>query len=116
MKKNFLLNSVVVLSSLIFTLLLVEIFFRLFLPQDLITPMAAQLDQEIIYTLTPNTESYLRGTSSRFFHLKTNSLGLREAEIDQTDFMEYFSKRSNTIDPFNDWVQEKKKERKENCY
>ncbi len=62
-------------------LLVSEIFLRLFLPQDLVKPMGAQLDEELIYTLKPDTEAYFKGTSTQMFHLKANSLGIREREI-----------------------------------
>lgn len=58
-----------------------ELFLRLFIPQDLIRPLEVQLDPEIIYTLRPNAEAHLKGTSVRMFHLKTNSVGIREREI-----------------------------------
>lgn len=80
-KREKALRFSLVIVSLGLTFLVIEIYLRLFLPQDLIKPMAAQLDQEIIYTLKPNFEAYLKGTSSRKFHLKTNSLGIREQEI-----------------------------------
>lgn len=78
--KDILINSSLFLSSCLFCFVCAEVFFRLFLPQDLISPMAARLDEEIIYTLTPDFESRLKGTSPRMFLLKTNSLGLRERE------------------------------------
>lgn len=78
--KNALVNLSLFAASCLFALGALEIFFRLFLPQDLIYPMAARLDREIIYTLTPDFESRLKGTSPRMFTLKTNSLGLRERE------------------------------------
>jgi len=58
-----------------------ELFLRFFLPQDLIRPLEVQLDPEIIYTLRPNVEAHLKGTSVRMFHLKTNSVGIRERDI-----------------------------------
>ncbi|MBI4436137.1 MAG: hypothetical protein HY590_01795 [Candidatus Omnitrophica bacterium] len=61
-------------------LLVAEICLRLFFPQDLIRPQGVQLDQEIIYTLKPNTEAHFKGTSVRMYHLKTNSVGIRERE------------------------------------
>jgi len=42
--------------------------------------MPALEDEELIYRLSPNTKSYLKGTSARWFHLETNSLGLRDSE------------------------------------
>ena len=52
------------------------------MPQDLIVPMPAMADSELIYRLPANTKSYLKGTSVRWFHLETNSLGLRDSEHD----------------------------------
>ena len=74
-------NAFLVLFSLAITFFIIEVYFRLFDPQDLIEPMAAVLDQEIIYTLSPDSKSYLKGSSACMFHLETNSLGLREREI-----------------------------------
>ena len=45
-------------------------------------PMPAMADSELIYRLPANTKSYLKGTSVRWFHLETNSLGLRDSEHD----------------------------------
>jgi hypothetical protein len=59
-----------------------EISLRVFAPQDLIVPMPAMADSELIYRLPANTKSYLKGTSVRWFHLETNSLGLRDGEHD----------------------------------
>ena len=59
-----------------------EILLRCFAPQDLIVPMPAMADSELIYRLPANTKSYLKGTSVRWFHLETNSLGLRDSEHD----------------------------------
>jgi len=58
-----------------------EVCLRLFFPQDVIKPLAIQLDPEIIYKLKPDTEAHFRGTSVRMYHLKTNSVGIREREI-----------------------------------
>lgn len=79
--KNIFFSVIICLLGLIFIFFVLEVFLRLFFPQDLIEPMAAQIDSEIIYTLTPNKNSYLKGSDIRKFHLKTNSLGLREKEI-----------------------------------
>ncbi len=73
-------NSLLFFGSIIFALLLAEIFVRISVPQDLIVPMPAQADRELIYRLPANTKSYLKGTSVRWFHLETNSLGLRDSE------------------------------------
>ena len=73
-------NLLLILFSLIISIFFIEVFFRIFLPQDLIIPMPAQEDEELIYRLSPNTKSYLKGTSARWFHLETNSLGLRDSE------------------------------------
>jgi len=67
--------------SLVVTFSIIEIALRIFLPQELITPMPAMADREMIYRLPSNTSAYLKGTSVRWFHLKTNSLGLRDREI-----------------------------------
>ena len=67
--------------SLTVTLFCAEIILRIFQPQDLIIPMPAIADRELIYRLPPNASAYLKGTSVRWFHLKTNSLGLRDREI-----------------------------------
>lgn len=73
-------NSLLLFGSIVFSFLLAEIFIRIFVPQDLIVPMPAQADRELIYCLPANTKSYLKGTSVRWFHLETNSLGLRDSE------------------------------------
>jgi len=75
-------NFLLVITSIFIALGLAEIFFRFFMPQDLIVPMPATADKELIYRLPPNTKAYLRGTSVRWFHLETNSLGLRDSEHD----------------------------------
>ncbi len=80
--KSLFTNALLVLVSIFITLGLLEIFFRCFMPQDLIVPMPAMADSELIYRLPPNTKSYLKGTSVRWFHLETNSLGLRDSEHD----------------------------------
>ncbi len=67
--------------SLVVVVVILELGVRLMLPQDLIKPMVTQLDSELIYMLTPNYAAHLKGTSVRWFHLTTNSLGLREREI-----------------------------------
>ncbi|MFC1461801.1 hypothetical protein ACFLQR_04710 [Verrucomicrobiota bacterium] len=66
----------------IFSLILLELFLRFFASQELIVPMPAQADKELIYTMPPNTKAYLKGTSTRWFHLNINSLGLRDREHD----------------------------------
>jgi len=66
----------------IFSLILIELFLRFFAPQELIVPMPAQADRELIYTLPSNTKAYLKGTSTRWFHLELNSLGLRDRKHD----------------------------------
>lgn len=66
----------------VFSLILIELFLRFFAPQELIVPMPAQADKELIYTMPSNTKAYLKGTSTRWFHLKINSLGLRDREHD----------------------------------
>ena len=71
-----------VVISIVISLGLLEIFLRVFAPQDLIVPMPAIADSELIYRLPANTKSYLKGTSVRWFHLETNSLGLRDSEHD----------------------------------
>jgi hypothetical protein len=68
-------------ASLALVILVLEACLRLFAPQDLIRAMAIRLDPELIYTLTPGHEAFLKGTDTRKFHLKTNSLGLRDREI-----------------------------------
>ena len=73
-------NSLLLFGSIVFSFLLAEIFIRISVPQDLIVPMPAQADRELIYRLPANTKSYLKGTSVRWFHLETNSLGLRDSE------------------------------------
>ena len=75
-------NFLLVLISIFITLGLLEILLRCFAPQDLIVPMPAMADSELIYRLPANTKSYLKGTSVRWFHLETNSLGLRDSEHD----------------------------------
>jgi len=81
MSRHVLAKTVLLVWGVVLALLVSEIFLRLFLPQDLIKPLKIQLDPEIIYTLSPNSEAYFRGTSVRMYHLKTNSVGLREREI-----------------------------------
>lgn len=73
-------KSLLVVGSVFVGLLICEVLVRLFLPQDLIVPMPAQADEELIYRLPPNTRAYLKGTSTEWFHLETNSLGLRDSE------------------------------------
>ena len=80
--KSLFTNALLVVVSIFITLGLLEIFFRCFMPQDLIVPMPAMADSELIYRLPANTKSYLKGTSVRWFHLETNSLGLRDSEHD----------------------------------
>ena len=75
-------NSLLSFGSVVFAVLLAEIFIRIFVPQDLIVPMPALADKELIYRLPANTKSYLKGTAVRWFHLETNSLGLRDSEHD----------------------------------
>lgn len=78
--KSIFYNTLLLSGSIIFSLLVIEVFLRIFIPQDIIVPMPAQADRELIYKLPPNTKAYLKGTSSRFFHLNTNSVGLRDVE------------------------------------
>lgn len=78
--KSAFVNILLVIVSIIISLGLMELFFRCFMPQDLIVPMPAMADNELIYRLPPNTKSYLKGTSVSWFHLETNSLGLRDNE------------------------------------
>ena len=78
--KSLFANLLLVLVSIFLALGLFEVFFRYMIPQDLIVPMPALADQELIYKLPANTKSYLKGTSVRWFHLETNSLGLRDSE------------------------------------
>lgn len=66
----------------VLSLIMIELFLRFFAPQELIVPMPAQADRELIYVLPPNTKAYLKGTSTRWFHLELNSLGLRDKEHD----------------------------------
>ncbi len=80
--KSIFTNILLVLVSIFVTLGLFEISLRVFAPQDLIVPMPAMADSELIYRLPANTKSYLKGTSVRWFHLETNSLGLRDGEHD----------------------------------
>ncbi len=68
-------------ASLVLVILVLEVCLRIFAPQDLIRAMAIRLDPELIYTLTPSHEAFLKGTDTRKFHLKTNTLGLRDREI-----------------------------------
>ncbi len=70
-----------IVASLLMTGAILELAVRIAIPQDVIKPMVTQLDPELIYTLKPNYDAYLKGTAVRLFHLKTNSLGLREREI-----------------------------------
>ena len=77
-------NLLLILASLIISVVLIEVFFRIFLPQDLIIPMPAQEDEELIYRMSPNTKSYIKGTSVRWYHLETNSLGFRDSEYNFT--------------------------------
>jgi hypothetical protein len=78
--KSLFTNLLLVLVSIFLALGLFEVYFRYILPQDLIVPMPALADQELIYKLPANTKAYLKGTSVRWFHLETNSLGLRDSE------------------------------------
>jgi len=78
--KSLFANLLLVLISIFLALGLFEVFFRYIMPQDLIVPMPAVADQELIYKLPVNTKAYLKGTSVRWFHLETNSLGLRDGE------------------------------------
>ena len=80
--KSLFTNVLLVVISIFTTLALLEISLRVFAPQDLIVPMPAMADSELIYRLPANTKSYLKGTSVRWFHLETNSLGLRDSEHD----------------------------------
>lgn len=69
------------LLSLLITLAVLETGLRVCAPQDCIQPMMAQMDPEIIYTLTPNHSACLKGTSTRMYRLTTNRLGLRDRDI-----------------------------------
>jgi len=79
LKKVF-LAILLITTSLVVAFAISEIFLRNFLPQELITPIPAKKDKEIIYTLRPNTKAYLRGTSVRWYNLSTNSFGIRDKE------------------------------------
>jgi len=71
-----------VFCSILICLVAMELYLRVFMPQDLIIPMPAVSDDELIYRLKADTKAYLKGTSVRWFHLETNSLGLRDVEIE----------------------------------
>jgi hypothetical protein len=77
---RYVLGLLFVVSSLLLSLLLAEVLLRVFFPQELIIPMPAMADPELIYRLPSNTKAFLKGTSVRWFHLETNSLGLRDRE------------------------------------
>lgn len=75
-------NVLLVVSSILASFVFMELYLRIFMPQDLIVPMPAIQDSELIYRLKADTKAYLKGTSVRWFHLETNSLGLRDREIE----------------------------------
>jgi phage regulator Rha-like protein len=75
-------NVLLVISSILVSFVFMELYLRIFMPQDLIVPMPAVQDTELIYRLKADTKAYLKGTSVRWFHLETNSLGLRDREIE----------------------------------
>lgn len=75
-------DALLVFCSILASLAAMEIYLRVFMPQDLIVPMPAVRDDELIYRLKADTKAYLKGTSVRWFHLETNSLGLRDGEIE----------------------------------
>jgi len=79
-RSKFVFVSVLLIGSLVLSLILGEIFLRLFFPQRLYYNIS-QWDPYVGFTLIPNIEGYSK-TDEYVMHMKINSRGLRDREFE----------------------------------